>query len=152
MNLQKYCWASFLGAPHPPSLFLWVRLRPLPLRSRRLWNLTFAVVLFLHMLLPLPTVVSCAAVHTDGHIFQYHSSHLYWLLLPCEAMLVLYMLWPCVLSSICPSFTSRSSIEIAGRTELIFGMGASFDQSFSVFKEIHISTKNNDTSLCKLRT
>ena len=32
----------------------------------------------------------------------------------------------------CRSGTSRSSIEMAGRAELVFGMEISFDQSYSV--------------------
>jgi len=37
--------------------------------------------------------------------------------------------------------TSRCSIEIAGRIELIFGMEASFDLSSTMFKESYVSTK-----------
>jgi len=33
---------------------------------------------------------------------------------------------------LCLSVTSRCSIEVVARIELVFGMGASFDQSYSV--------------------
>ena len=43
--------------------------------------------------------------------------------------------------SVCLSVTSRCSIETDGRNNLVFGKGASFDQSYTVFKEIQVSTK-----------
>jgi len=35
--------------------------------------------------------------------------------------------------SVCLSVTSRCSIEVVGRIELVFGMEAYFDQSYTVF-------------------
>ena len=35
--------------------------------------------------------------------------------------------------SVCMSVTSRCSVEVVGRIELVFGMEASFDQSDTVF-------------------
>ena len=35
--------------------------------------------------------------------------------------------------SVSLSVTSRRSIEVVGRIELVFGTGASFDQSYTVF-------------------
>ena len=43
--------------------------------------------------------------------------------------------------SVCLSVTSRCSIEVVGRIELEFGVDASFDQFYTVFKEIQVSTK-----------
>jgi len=41
----------------------------------------------------------------------------------------------------CLSVTSRCSIETDGQDNLVFGMGASFDQSNTVFKDIQLSPK-----------
>ena len=35
--------------------------------------------------------------------------------------------------SVCLSITSRCSVELVGRIELVFGMEASFDQPYTVF-------------------
>ena len=35
--------------------------------------------------------------------------------------------------SVCLSVTSRCSVEVVGWTELVLGMGATFDQSYTVF-------------------
>ena len=35
--------------------------------------------------------------------------------------------------SVCVSVTSRCSVEVVGWIELVFGMEASFDQSYTVF-------------------
>jgi len=43
--------------------------------------------------------------------------------------------------SVCLSVTSRCSVEVVGRIELVFGMEASLDQSYTVFKEIQVSAK-----------
>jgi len=42
---------------------------------------------------------------------------------------------------ICPTTTSRTSIETAERIGLIIGTGASFDLSYTVFKEILVTPK-----------
>jgi len=39
----------------------------------------------------------------------------------------------CLCLCVCPSVTSRCSIETDGRSNLFFGMGAYFDQSYTVF-------------------
>ena len=49
--------------------------------------------------------------------------------LPRDAVLVRYMPLPCV--SVCTSVTSRSYIETAERAGAGFGVGASFDLSYS---------------------
>jgi len=43
--------------------------------------------------------------------------------------------------ALCLSVTSWCSIEVVGRIELLFGLEASFDQFYTVFKEIQVSTK-----------
>ena len=50
--------------------------------------------------------------------------------------------------ALCPSvsITSPCAIERDGQTDLVFGTEASFDQSYSMFKEIHVFTKSG-TSL-----
>jgi len=49
---------------------------------------------------------------------------------PRDAMLARVLaIWPCV----CLSGTSRCSIEVVERIELVFGTEASFDQSYTVF-------------------
>jgi len=47
----------------------------------------------------------------------------------------------------CPSVTSRCSIETAKRIELVFSMWASFHPSYSVLKGNSVSSKNKGTSL-----
>ena len=41
----------------------------------------------------------------------------------------------------CLSVTSRCSIELFGWTELVFGMEASFDRSYTVFQGNYVSPK-----------
>jgi len=51
---------------------------------------------------------------------------------PRDAMLVRVLamaLCPCL--CLCPSITSRCSVETNGQNNLVFGMGASFDQSYT---------------------
>ena len=49
--------------------------------------------------------------------------------------------------SLCLSVTSRCSIKRGERTNLVFGMEASFDQSYTVIQENLGTYKNNGTSL-----
>jgi len=49
--------------------------------------------------------------------------------------------------SVCLSVTSRCSIEVVGRIELVFGMEASFDQFYAVFSGNSGMYKNKGTSL-----
>jgi len=49
--------------------------------------------------------------------------------------------------SVCLSVTSRSSTKTAERTELVFGMWASFHPSYIVLKWNSVISKNNGTSL-----
>ena len=54
--------------------------------------------------------------------------------LPRDAMHARYNQWACVCLSVCLSVTSRCSVEVVGRIELVFfGMEAFFDQSYTVF-------------------
>jgi len=58
----------------------------------------------------------------------------------CDAVPAPSKLWPCVCVCVCvcvsACVTSRRSVETAERIELVFGTGASFDLSETVFKEI----------------
>jgi len=49
--------------------------------------------------------------------------------------------------AVCLSVTSRCSIETAERTELVFGMLASFHPSYTVLKGNSVISKNKGTSL-----
>jgi len=48
---------------------------------------------------------------------------------------------------LCLSVTSRCSVETDGRIGLLFGMGASFDLSYTVLKGNSVISKNKGTSL-----
>ena len=57
---------------------------------------------------------------------------------PRDAMLVRVLamaLCPCL--CLCPSITSRCSVETNGQNNLVFGMGASFDQSYTIAESHH---------------
>jgi len=43
--------------------------------------------------------------------------------------------------SVCLSVTSRCSVEVVGRIGLVFGVRASFDQPYTVFKDIQVSAR-----------
>ena len=55
----------------------------------------------------------------------------------CSKVLTFYprdaMLAVVLAMVLCLSVTSRCSVEVVGRIELVFGMEASFDQSYTVF-------------------
>ena len=51
---------------------------------------------------------------------------------PRDAMLAPVLAMALCLS-VCMSVTSRCSVEVVGWIELVFGMEASFDQSYTVF-------------------
>ena len=59
---------------------------------------------------------------------------------PRDAMLA-RVLAMALCPSVCLSVTSRCSVEVVGRIEMVFGMQASFDQPYTVFYEIRVSTK-----------
>ena len=46
-----------------------------------------------------------------------------------------------VCPSVCLSVTSWCSVEVVGRIEMVFGVDAFFDQPYTVFYEIRVSTK-----------
>jgi len=52
-----------------------------------------------------------------------------------------------MLSSVCLSVTSRSSIEMVERIELVFDKGASFHPPYTVLKESSGISKNKGTSV-----
>ena len=58
--------------------------------------------------------------------------------LPCDTMLSQYMPWPCVRICHMLEFYQNDLISLAG-----FGMGASFNLSFTVLKEIRVPRKIN---------
>ena len=62
-----------------------------------------------------------------------------------------YRAMPCIRGTIamalCPSVTSRCSIETDERIELVFSMWASFHPSYTVLKGNSVSSKNKGTSL-----
>ena len=65
-----------------------------------------------------------------SRVKKYHASSFY----PRDAMLARVLdiaLCPCL--CLCPSVTSRCSIETDGRSNLFFGTKASFEQSHTVF-------------------
>ena len=53
----------------------------------------------------------------------------------------------CVCVCVCPSVTSRCPIETAQRIELVFGLGASLDLSYTVLGGNSGISKNSGTSL-----
>jgi len=55
-------------------------------------------------------------------------------------------LCPCLSVSVCLSVTSRSSINRDERISLLFGMKASFDQSYTVIYINSVIYKNKGTS------
>ena len=59
---------------------------------------------------------------------------------PRDAMLARVLAMALCLS-VCLSVTSRCSVEVVGRIEMVFGMDAFFDQPYTVFYEIRVSTK-----------
>ena len=52
-----------------------------------------------------------------------------------------------VSASVCPSATSRYSVETDERIELVFGMSAFFHPSYTVLKGNSVISKNKGTSL-----
>jgi len=67
--------------------------------------------------------------------------------LPRDAMHPRYYSHGPVYVCVCPSVTSRCSIETVERIELVFSMWASFHPSYTVLKENSVISKNKVTSL-----
>ena len=73
--------------------------------------------------LPLPRSTTTFDLFTFNLVFY-----------PRDAMLVqLLAMALCLCLSVCLSVTSRCSVEAVGRIELVFGMRASFDLTYTVF-------------------